>query len=76
MADERLSLNPAVCWLDTQAFEIRLKQAERLRSESGDSQGIALIQEALALYAGAFRPSNISRPRVRGQKVRRAAARR
>jgi DNA-binding SARP family transcriptional activator len=59
VADERVSLNRDLCWLDTWAFEARLKQAERA---AGDADGRAALREALALYRGPFLPSDADEP--------------
>jgi DNA-binding SARP family transcriptional activator len=58
VADERVSLNPALCWVDAQAFEAKLKRADAA-SAAGDAEGaLAEIQGALSLYKGAFLPND------------------
>jgi DNA-binding SARP family transcriptional activator len=59
VADERISLNRDLCWVDTLAFEAKLKRAERAPSAE---EGHALLREALALYRGPFLPSDADEP--------------
>jgi DNA-binding SARP family transcriptional activator len=57
VSDERVSLNPAFCWVDARAFEGELKQAEALRSCGDEVAAMKRAQEVVALYKGAFLPS-------------------
>jgi DNA-binding SARP family transcriptional activator len=57
VAEERVSVNPALCWVDAWAFERRLKQAEALRAQGKEAEGIARLHDALALYQGQFLPA-------------------
>jgi hypothetical protein len=58
VADERVSLNPALCWVDARAFEARLKQADNARAGADGARVIARTEQALALYQGPFLPAD------------------
>jgi DNA-binding SARP family transcriptional activator len=62
VADERVSLNRALCWVDTRAFEARLKQADEERAKCGLDQAVLMLEDAVALYGGAFLPSDGEEP--------------
>jgi ATP/maltotriose-dependent transcriptional regulator MalT/DNA-binding SARP family transcriptional activator len=57
VADERVSLNPALCWVDAHAFEAKLKGSEE-RAASNGPEAVSRMQEALVLYNGPFLPSD------------------
>lgn len=58
VADERVSLNPALCWVDAYAFEAKLKQSDALRSGRSPEEAVQAIEEAARLYEGAFLPGD------------------
>ena len=47
VADERVSLNPELCWVDAQAFETQLKACEALRSTGDTETWLTRLQDAL-----------------------------
>ncbi len=57
-SENRLSLNPKVCWADQLAFERMLNQAETMET-SEQTKTANLIEQALHLYQGAFLQSDI-----------------
>lgn len=59
VADERVSLSRELCWVDTWAFDARLKRAENITEQEASQ---ALLREALALYQGPFLPSDADEP--------------
>jgi len=69
VTDERVSLNPDLCWVDVRAFEMMIKEAEGSQARDND-QRVALIRDALQLYKGPFLPGEEDRswlvhPRLR-----------
>jgi DNA-binding response OmpR family regulator len=57
LAEGRLSLDPAKCWLDVWAFEELLTRIDRAAYETptpGDHSHADLVKELLRLYAGPF----------------------
>jgi LuxR family maltose regulon positive regulatory protein len=55
LSNNRLSLNPGYCWVDAQAFEFFLEQAEKesTKAQTND-KGMTLLKKALELYQGPF----------------------
>jgi len=55
LSNNRLSFNPDYCWVDAQAFEFLLEQAEieSKKAETND-RGMTLFKKALELYQGPF----------------------
>ena len=64
LRDGRLSLNPALVWVDTWALEQVLTELdEALRAPSGGAARVEpLMNEALALYRGPFLPDESEQP--------------
>jgi ATP/maltotriose-dependent transcriptional regulator MalT/DNA-binding SARP family transcriptional activator len=64
LRDGRLSLNPALVWVDTWALEQVLAELdETLRAPSGGAARVEpLMNEALALYRGPFLPDESEQP--------------
>lgn len=64
LRDGRLSLNPALVWVDTWALEQALAELdEALRAPSGAAARLErLIDEALTLYRGPFLPDESEQP--------------
>jgi DNA-binding SARP family transcriptional activator len=55
LSNKRLSLNSGFCWVDAQAFEFFLEQAEIESSKAEiNDKGITLFKKALELYQGHF----------------------
>jgi DNA-binding SARP family transcriptional activator len=61
VADERVSLNDSVCWVDALAFEAKLRHSGDAMDAASEA-AIIRIQEALAMYKGAFLPSDTDEP--------------
>jgi DNA-binding SARP family transcriptional activator len=62
VADERVSLNPDLCWVDARAFETRLKQADAMRASPDAGAAVARVDQALVLYQGVFLPGDADEP--------------
>jgi ATP/maltotriose-dependent transcriptional regulator MalT/DNA-binding SARP family transcriptional activator len=64
LRDGRLSLNPALVWVDTWALEQTLAELdEALRAPSGGAAQVErLMNEALTLYRGSFLPDESEQP--------------
>lgn len=56
-SENRLSLNPKICWIDQLAFERMLNQAETMET-SEQTKAANLIEQALKLYQGKFLQSD------------------
>jgi DNA-binding SARP family transcriptional activator len=59
VADERVSLNPTVCWVDAKAFETRLKGASNERAEALGAGSKDPMEKILELYRGPFLPADL-----------------
>lgn len=57
LQENRLSLNPLLCWVDALAFEQHAKEALLLMEQGKQEQGEHLAKQARLLYAGAFLPT-------------------
>ncbi|MDR4469908.1 MAG: hypothetical protein MRJ68_16690 [Nitrospira sp.] len=57
LQENRLSLNPMLCWVDALAFEQLAKQALLFMEQGKQEQGEHLTKQARALYAGEFLPT-------------------
>lgn len=56
-AENCLSLNPTLCWVDAVAFEQLTKEALLLMEQGKQEQGENLAKQARSLYAGEFLPT-------------------
>jgi DNA-binding SARP family transcriptional activator len=66
LSDTRLSLNPTFFWVDTWALEHVISELDgelrEQKPQSGETVMRALVNEALALYAGPFLPDESEQP--------------
>ena len=58
VADERISLNTDLCWVDAWTFEHRVRGAESLRSAGRPAAWVEALEDALPLYQGNFLPAD------------------
>jgi LuxR family maltose regulon positive regulatory protein len=66
LADTRLSLNPALFWVDAWALDHVITELDSALRDPGTQSGgdipRALVNEALAIYAGPFLPDEAEQP--------------